>query len=180
MGRHRTAACLTPGATTPTRAAVTTAVTAVALLVLAGCSGGEPGLAGSTSPGPTVTVTVTRTVPAPTATTGTTPPTAPTTPPPARDPGPIPTDASDYAEAFVTAWAERDRPRADQLATAAVVKTAFASSVPTAPAAKGCEGAAGSTYCTYEGDEYTMTVRVLNEPASQGQPHAVTEVRFGH
>jgi hypothetical protein len=127
-----------------------------------------------------LTVTVTRTVPGLSLTTPTAPPTKATTPPPARDTEPIPGSARDYAAAFVTAWAQRDKPRAEQLATSTVVTTTFASSVPTPPTLEGCEGAAGSSYCTYEGDEYTMTVRVLNEMASQRQPHAVTEVRFGH
>ncbi len=139
-----------------------------------------PGASGGATTSHTVTVTVTRTVPGPTLTTPTAPPTRATTPPPAQDSKSIPGNARDYAGAFVTAWAERDKPRAEQLATSTVVKTTFASSVPTPPTLKGCGGAAGSSYCTYEGDEYTMTVRVLNEMASQRQPHAVTEVRFGH
>ena len=40
--------------------------------------------------------------------------------------------------------------------------------------------AAGSTYCTWEGDEYTMTVRVGNEMVAQRQEQAVREVRFAH
>jgi hypothetical protein len=148
---------------------------------LAACAGGPgPRASGSSPTHPTVTITVTRTAPGPTLTTATAPPTRATTPPPARDGEPIPDNARDYARAFVTAWAERDRPRAEQLAASSVVTTTFASSVPTPPTLKGCEGAAGSSYCTYEGDEYTMTVRVLNEMASHRQPHAVTEVRFGH
>jgi hypothetical protein len=164
----------------------TTAALAVAVVLgatLAACGGDpEPGARGSsttTSPTVTQTVTASGAVPGPTDTRQTAPSTA-MTPPPARDPQTIPDNARDYAGAFVTAWAERDRVRAAQLATASVVQTAFASSVPTPPELKGCEGAAGSSYCTYEGDEYTMTVRVLNETVSQRQPHAVTEVRFGH
>jgi len=158
----------------------TTAALAGAVVLgaaLAACANdpgrGASGSSTTTTPTVTQTVTVTETLPGSTQT-------AMTTPPPARDPQPIPDNARDYAGAFVTAWAGRDRVRATELATAGVVQTAFASSVPTPPQLKSCEGAAGSSYCTYEGDEYTMTVRVLNEMASQRQPHAVSEVRFGH
>jgi len=152
---------------------------------LSACAAGPgPGASGSSTTHPdthpTVTVTVTQTAPGPRLTTATAPPTRASTPPPAKDSEPIPGDARAYAGAFVTAWAGRDKPRAEQLATSTVVTTTFASGVPTPPTLKGCEGAAGSSYCTYEGDEYTMTVRVLNEMASRRQPHAVTEVRFGH
>ncbi|HEX5427940.1 MAG TPA: hypothetical protein VFX00_06435 [Pedococcus sp.] len=162
----------------------TTAALALAVALgapLAGCAGDpQPGASGSSTSSPTVTVTVTRTVPGPMLTTATAPPTTASTPPPGRDSAPLPDNARDYAGAFVTAWAERDKPRAEQLATPTVVQTTFASSVPTPPRLTGCEGAAGSSYCTYEGDEYTMTVRVQNEMASRRAPHAVTEVRFGH
>ena len=58
--------------------------------------------------------------------------------------------------------------------------TAFASTVKTAPTFTSCEGAAGSSYCTWEGVEYTMTVRVGNAMVSQRQEQAVQEVRFAH
>lgn len=159
------------------------ALTAATALLLAACADGGPGTSGgstTTVTTPTVTVTVTSTLPSPGLSRPTAPPSAPVTPPPARNPQPIPDNARDYAGAFVTAWAKRDRVRAAQLATGTVVETAFASSVPTAPRLTECDGAAGSSYCTYEGDEYTMTVRVLNEMAAGRHPHAVTDVRFGH
>jgi hypothetical protein len=41
-----------------------------------------------------------------------------------------------------------------------------------------CEGAAGSTYCTFSaGGDPTVVVRVGNEAAAQGQHQAVTEVQ---
>jgi hypothetical protein len=41
-----------------------------------------------------------------------------------------------------------------------------------------CEGAAGSTYCTFTaGGDGTIVVRVGNEAAAQAQHQAVTEVQ---
>ena len=41
-----------------------------------------------------------------------------------------------------------------------------------------CEGAAGSSYCTVSaGGDPKIVVRVMNEAASRGEPHAVTEVQ---
>ncbi|MEO5983803.1 MAG: hypothetical protein ABIQ13_15990 [Pedococcus sp.] len=131
------------------------------------------------SPSPptaTVTTTVTAT---PTSRTPQIDPSL-TTPPPGKDAPAIPRAAQDYGTAFVKAWVERDRTRATQLGTEAAVKAAFASSVATMPRFARCEGAAGSSYCTWEGDEYTMRLRLRNEMASLGQPHAVAEVVFQH
>ena len=133
----------------------------------------------TTDPSPT-TVTVTTTVTSsPTTRTPRIDP-SPTTPPAAKDAPAIPRSAQDYGTAFVKAWVDRDRTRATQLGTEAAVKAAFASTVDTAPRFVRCEGAAGSSYCTWQGDEYTMQVRLRNEQASTGQPHAVTEVVFQH
>jgi hypothetical protein len=145
-------------------------VACVALLLgvsaLSGCSSGAAlGAGAGTDPTPpTTTRTVTVTV---------TP-----TPPRATD-QPIPTVPQTYAEEFVAAWVRRDRTRATQLGTADAVGSAFARSVTTAPSLAGCEGAMGSTYCTFKGSTFSMIVRVLNEMTRQGQPHAVIEARFG-
>jgi hypothetical protein len=41
----------------------------------------------------------------------------------------------------------------------------------------GCEGAAGSSYCTFNaGGDPTLVVRVVNEVAAQSGPDAVIEV----
>ncbi len=103
-----------------------------------------------------------------------------TVPPPARDPDPIPDNAQDYGAEFVKAWVDRDRVRAAQLATPAAVDQAFASTAKKTPTFSGCEGAAGSVYCRWEGVEYTMTVRIANQKAAQALPDAVSEVTFGH
>ncbi|WP_344194303.1 hypothetical protein [Pedococcus aerophilus] len=133
----------------------------------------------STSPDPT-TVTVTTTASPSSTTRKPQVDSSPTTPPPGKDAPAIPRSAQDYGTAFVAAWVEGDRTRATQLGTEAAVKAAFASTVDTMPRFVRCEGAAGSSYCTWEGNEYTLQVRLRNEMASLGQPHAVTEVVFQH
>jgi hypothetical protein len=136
----------------------------------------SPSTASTTTPG---TSSTTWTPPVPRSTTLVKPNTILTTPPPARDEV-IPRNAQDYGRAFVAAWARRDRARADQLATKSAVAAAFATGVDRAPAFRTCEGAAGSTYCTWEGDEYRVQVRIGNEIASRGERHAVDEVTFTH
>ena len=180
----------------PTTPATASALSAVMLaiaiaVVLAGCgpSKGPATTTGTSSTTPTpATITVTTTVTAsPTATrpvpTKPTRPTidpSPTTPPPGKDAPAIPRSAQDYGIAFVTAWVKGDRTRATQLGSEAAVKDAFAVRPGVAPRFQHCEGAAGSSYCTWEGDEYTLQLRILNETASTGQPHAVAEVAFRH
>ncbi len=177
------------GPRTRTVRSVTAGLLAVA--VVSSCGSSDPTAGSSSATTPTVattsassttpaTVTVTTTVTA--SATSRTPQIDPTltTPPPGKDAPAIPRSAQDYGTAFVKAWVDRDRTRASQLGTEAAVETAFASTVDTMPRFVRCEGAAGSSYCTFEGDEYTMRVRVRNELASLGQLHAVAEVVFRH
>ena len=174
-----------------TRAAVGAAALAAAGVL--GACGGSAGAgssdttsdtSGPTTPTVTVTVTATptatTTIPIPTLSRPGKPNSTVSTPPPAKDPPVIPRTPQAYAQAFVTAWVGRDRPRAAQLGLGTAVDTAFASTVKTAPTFKTCEGAAGSSYCTWQGDEYTMVVRVGNERVAQHQEQAVREVRFTH
>jgi hypothetical protein len=168
----------------------TASSSALMVLALAGCGPTDgtdaPAGAGSTTTPATVTVTTTVTAspsatrPVPTKPTRPTIDPSPTTPPPGKDAPPIPRSAQDYGIAFVTAWVEGDRTRATQLGTGSAVKDAFAAGPGAAPRFQRCEGAAGSSYCTWVGSEYTLQLRILNETASLGQPHAVTEVVFRH
>ena len=173
---------------------VTTAAVVLSVAGLTACGGsagtgaidsGTTSSASSPTPS-TVTVTVTATptasstLPAPTLSRPGKPNPTMSTPPPAKDPLVIPDNPQAYGQAFVTAWVGRDRARAARLGTATAVTTAFASTTRTAPAFRTCDGAAGSSYCTWQGDEYTMTVRVLNERSSQRQDQAVIEVTFAH
>jgi len=167
------------------------ATAALVGIVLAGCGPADrsrtPSATASSSQTPaTVTVTTivtvppTATRPVPTKPTGPTIEPSPTTPPPAKDAPPIPRSAQDYGIAFVTAWVNGDRAHATLLGTESAVKDAFAAEPGTAPRFQRCEGAAGSSYCTWVGTEYTLQLRILNETASVGQPHAVVEALVRH
>lgn len=94
--------------------------------------------------------------------------------------GLAPTEPDAYATALIEAWSTGDAATAEVLATDEAFDALFAfeSGGPGTWALDGCEGAAGSSYCTFRaGGDPTVVVRVLNEPASQGQPDAVTEVQ---
>lgn len=152
------------------------------MLGVAACGdqrGTPPEATSPTTPASTPTVTVSE-LPTPSMSRPTEPSMEITTPPPARDPEPLPDSPEDYAKAFVASWVQHDRHRADSLGTKAAVQAIFSARAPQAPAFKGCEGAAGSSYCTWEGVEYTLVVRVHNEKASLAQPQAVVEARFAH
>jgi hypothetical protein len=172
---------------------ITTTIAALVAIAATGLLGGcgaadGTGIAGAsstttptaTTPTTTVTVTATSSVPVPTLTKPGKPNTTMSIPPPAKDPLVIPNTPKAYAQAFVTSWVDRDRARAAKLGTTAAVDAAFGSTPTKAPTFTSCEGAAGSSYCTWEGDEFTMTVRVLNEKSAQRQTQAVTEVKFAH
>lgn len=171
---------------------VLTATTSLLALGLVGACGSAEPSAGDAPASPTSSTSSTTATPSRTTvtvtTTITTSPTgrrpridsSPTTPPSGKDAPAIPRSAQDYGTAFVKAWVDADRPRATQLGTEAAVKVAFGSSVDAMPRFVRCDGAAGSSYCTWEGNEYTMQVRLRNDLASLGQPHAVVEVVFRH
>ncbi len=148
------------------------------LLVLAvscGDDGGESTTTTEASTSTSVVETTTSTTSAP-ATTTTVPAATTTTAP---DEG-IPTDPEAYAVAFVEAWEIGDQGRALELGTHAAVDTIFAYDSGGAGtwSLVQCEGAAGSSYCTFNaGGDPTIVVRVGNEAASQGMPGAVTEVQ---
>lgn len=91
----------------------------------------------------------------------------------------VPTGAEAYATAFVEAWSTGDRATAELLGTADAVDTVFSGEGGGTWTLTGCEGAAGSSYCTFSaGGDPTVIVRVMNEAAQRAQPHAVGEVRF--
>jgi hypothetical protein len=146
----------------------------VGLVVLAGACGDDSGSTSTTTSEPTTTSTTTSTT-APPATTTTVPPTTTTTA------SPLPTDPQAYATAFVEAWESGDQAAAATLGTQEAVDTIFAYDPGGGPGTwslVGCEGAAGSSYCTFNaGGDPTVIVRVGNEAASLGQPQAVTEVQ---
>jgi len=93
----------------------------------------------------------------------------------------VPTTGLSYAELFVSYWVQGDRGGAEQLGTPEAVSAIFAAETPAAaPALRDCEGAAGTSYCTFDGVGYTLIVRLGNEPVHLGELHAVIEVRFAH
>ena len=93
----------------------------------------------------------------------------------------IPTDSEDYAIALIEAWERGDRDAAAALTDPDALETLFSREGGGAGtwSLEGCDGAMGSTYCTFRADgEPAVIVRVGNEAASQGEPHAVSEVQF--
>jgi hypothetical protein len=161
------------------------AIAAIGLaLAVAGCGTESPeaGSTASTTTGSSSTTTTTSppTTSPPSTTARPTPDTTLRTPPPATDPEPVPDNPQAYAKAFVAAWVDNDKGRARQLGEEGAVKAIFSARAPDAPTFIRCEGAAGSTYCNWEGHEYTLVVRVKNQSASAGKPHAVFEATFAH
>lgn len=153
------------------------AALALVLAVAAGCGDGDD--AGDE---PTTTSTPAGTS-APTTVPATVPATEPTVPGAGDGEGDgpgIPTDPAAYATALVEAWATGDTATARVLATQEAVDALFAYD-PGGPGLwqlEGCEGAAGSSYCTFRaGGDPTVVVRVGNEAAAHASPEAVTEVR---
>jgi hypothetical protein len=92
----------------------------------------------------------------------------------------IPSDPEAYATALIRAWELGDAPVAEVFATDDAFNQLFAFEGGGAPGiwqVTSCEGAAGSTYCTFSaGGDATLTVRVLNELAARSSPDAVIEV----
>jgi hypothetical protein len=163
----------------PARSTRAFALLATALVLLAACGddGGE--VATDDTDAPTTTVAPTTSTAAPTTTA---PPATTAAPPSTVDPGDdaIPTDPRDYATAFIGAWAAGDQDSALVFGTQAAVDSIFAfeSGGPGLWSVTTCEGAAGSTYCTFTaGGDPTVVVRVANEAAAQGRHQAVTEVQ---
>jgi hypothetical protein len=173
----------------PTRVA---AVVAAALaLTLAACSSDdEPSASTTTSTAAPSTTTTAATTTAPSETTAapttsTTAAPAPTTTPTTPGEAALPTTPEAYATGMIEAWVAGDQAEASRYGTPDAVTTLFGlesggeeGSPPPTWSLDHCEGAAGSSYCSFTaGGSAGVTLRVLNEAASQGQEHAVTEVR---
>lgn len=168
---------------------------ALALLVLGGaaaCSdddGGDDAASSSTTAAEVTTTTtteaeVTTTTEAEATTTTAAEPVATTSTTEApldEGDGPaIPSDPAEYATALIRAWELGDAPVAEVFATDDAFNALFAFEGGGAPGVwqlVQCEGAAGSSYCTFNaGGDPSLVVRVLNELASQSAPDAVIEV----
>jgi hypothetical protein len=91
-----------------------------------------------------------------------------------------PDSPAGYAQAVFDAWLQDDAPTIIDLSTSATAQRLL-NTDPEPDAWAGspaCEGAAGSTYCTWTSASSQLGLRVANEAASQGGPHAVTEAAF--
>jgi hypothetical protein len=95
------------------------------------------------------------------------------------DPTPPPASPLAYAEATFNAWSSYDAATLINLPEPAPAQLLLARDprMDTWSGPSLCEGAAGS-YCTWSSDSSQLVLRVANEAASQGQPHAVTEAAF--
>jgi hypothetical protein len=112
------------------------------------------------------------TAPAPGATNA---PPATTTPTPAG----LPNDPNDYAVATLRAWQQGDLTSLAELGEPPVA--AFLAARSDRWVSWGdpqCEGAAGSSYCSWTRPEIQFVVRIGNELAYAGQPHAVRDAYF--
>lgn len=93
----------------------------------------------------------------------------------------LPEDPVEYAEATFDAWVARDANMLQRLTNPFVAKllTDRQPPEPTLRPQPACEGAAGLTYCTfYLPDDNQLLLRVNNEAASVGDPHAVGGADF--
>jgi hypothetical protein len=92
----------------------------------------------------------------------------------------LPTDPQAYATATFRAWLAGNEARLSRLAAPPVADFLLARAPESTSGWSGpeCEGAAGSTYCTWTRPETDIVIRVANEAASQGQTHAVTSAFF--
>ena len=84
---------------------------------------------------------------------------------------PAPQSPDVVARQFVAAWEAGDQEMMSELADSQAIDQAEIVPVPVKPMFSYCEGAAGSTYCTFEVSGGELVVRVRNEP-----PGRVTEL----
>ena len=95
---------------------------------------------------------------------------------------PIPSDATDYADDLVRAWGAGDEARMNHLATPEVIAVLKQHAPKCGPNWEHTvqDAGAGSSYVTYtnSADKSVLQVRIQNETAGQGEPHAVVEAKF--
>jgi hypothetical protein len=102
-----------------------------------------------------------------------------TTVPPSTTGSALPTVPVDQASAAFDAWSSGDMERLAAL-TGDVAYEVLSTRLPSEDdgwGAPSCEGAAGSTYCSWTGVGERLVLRVANEAASRGEP-AVIEATF--
>jgi hypothetical protein len=91
-----------------------------------------------------------------------------------------PMDPGDYATAAFDAWRAGDRATLTDLAqdSASALLTDRQAGAGFAWSGPACQGAAGSSFCTWSAAEAQLTLQVGNEAASYGAARAVNGVRF--
>lgn len=160
---------------------LTLSLAAVALVGVGavGCSSNKD------EPSPTTTAAPAATTPGTSATKSTvapatdapatsTPSTAPPAPTTSATPASTPTTPEDYAKGLYAAWRKGDKATADTLGTPDAVNALFAYE-PTDFTFQDCQGAAGSTICTFTAGVGSIEMRVRN--ATGGEPVLVVEVK---
>jgi DNA-binding transcriptional regulator YbjK len=94
---------------------------------------------------------------------------------------PLPDNAADYAQAAFDAWLSGRLDRLQQLMADDAYQV-LASRAPSDGDQWGsaqCEGAAGSTYCQWDGAVDSLVLRVDNQAVAAGESQAIIEARFG-
>jgi hypothetical protein len=93
---------------------------------------------------------------------------------------PLPTTPEGYAQTLFTAWQTNNKALAAQVASATAVNQMFAETYPTGDTNpytyQGCQGAAGSIICTWQGNGQVIVVTVRN--LTGGLPIQVENVEF--
>jgi hypothetical protein len=93
---------------------------------------------------------------------------------------PLPTTPEGYAQALFTAWQTGNRALANEVASPAAVNQMFSETYPTGPVNpytyQGCQGAAGSIVCTWQGNGQVIVVTARN--LTGGLPVQVESVDF--
>jgi hypothetical protein len=116
------------------------------------------------------------------ATTTTTLPRTTTTPPTSTPTtsAPLPTTPDGFAQALFTAWQTANRALAGQVASPSAVTQMFSQAYPAGPTNpytyQGCQGAAGSVVCTWQGNGQVIVMTVRN--LTGGLPIQVEAVQF--
>ena len=118
-----------------------------------------------------------------TTTTTTTIPSTTTTPASTSTPtstAPLPTTPEGFAQTMFTAWQGNNRALAAQVASPTAVNQMFAQTYPTGPTNpytyQGCQGAAGSVICTWQGNGQVIVMTVRN--LTGGLPIQVVNVEY--
>jgi hypothetical protein len=195
-GRTTTATTATGGRHHRRALALAAAVAAVGLVGgLVACDGGgnDAGAAGpNTSTAPATTSPARETAPPATAAPSTTAPadasagqssstsTAPAAPEVTPAGATVPNTADGYATATFDAWLHGNDGHLRKLATEPVADF-LSATTPGEPgewSGPACEGAAGSSYCSWTQPDAEFVLRIRNETASLGRRHAVVDAYF--